>query len=212
MAEKTTLEAVKKALENSKQRNFEESIELAINLKDIDLSVPKNRIEEDVLLPKGRGREVKVAIFASGDLAFRSKKSADLIITPEEIEELAENKKKMKSIATEYGFFLAEAPLMPTIGRRLGIVLGPKGKMPRPVAPSIDPKGIISTLRNTVRVRSRDKKTFHAPIGTKKMSPEDIAENVDTVLKKLIDKLGKGKHNIASIYIKTTMGPAVRLL
>jgi large subunit ribosomal protein L1 len=212
LAEKSTIEAVTKTVSTSKQRNFEESIELAINLKDVDLSVPKNRIEDDIILPKGRGRKIKVAIFASGDLAFRSKDVADLVITPEEIEDLAKNKKKAKSIAGEYDFFLAEAPLMPTIGRTLGVVLGPKGKMPRPIPPKIDPKGLISNLRNTIRVRSRDKRTFHAPVGTKGMKPEDIAENVDIVVKKLLEKLENGRFNIASIYIKTTMGPSVRLM
>lgn len=212
MAEKSTIDAVTKTVNTSKQRNFEESIELAINLKDVDLSVPKNRIEDDIILPKGRGRKIKVAIFASGDLAFRSKDHADLVITPEELEELAKNKKKAKAIARDYDFFLAEAPLMPTIGRTLGVVLGPKGKMPRPIPPKIDPQGIISNLRNTIRVRSRDKRTFHAPVGTRGMKPEDIAENVDIVVKKLLEKLENGRFNVASIYIKTTMGPSVRLM
>jgi large subunit ribosomal protein L1 len=212
LAEKSTIDVVKRTIEVSKQRNFEESLELAINLKDVDLSVPKNRIENDVILPKGRGKQIKVAIFASGDLAYRSREHADLVITPEEIQDLANNKRKAKSMVKEYDFFLAEAPLMPTIGKRLGVVLGPKGKMPRPVPPKIDLAGIISNLRSTVRVRSRDKRTFHAPVGTKTMKPEDIAENVDVVLKKLLEKLEKGKLNVASIYVKTTMGPSVRLM
>jgi large subunit ribosomal protein L1 len=166
LAEKSTIEAVKKALESSKQRKFEESVELAINLRDVDLSVPKNRIEEEVILPKGRGKDIKIAIFASGELAFKSKDQADLIITPEEIEGLAKDKKKLKSLVSRYNFFLAEAPLMPTIGRRLGVVLGPRGKMPKPVSPAVDPKGIIANLRRTVRLRSRDRRTFHSPIGS----------------------------------------------
>jgi large subunit ribosomal protein L1 len=112
----------------------------------------------------------------------------------------------------EYDFFLAEAPLMPAIGKQLGVVLGPRGKMPRPVPPKIDPEGIITNLRNTVRIRSRDKKTFHALVGTKNMTPEDLAENVDKVVKTILEKLERGKLNIASIFIKTTMGPAVRLM
>ena len=212
MAEKATVEAVKKALETSKQRKFEESIELAINLKDVDLTVPKNRIEEDVILPKGRGRQVKVAIFASGDLAFKAKSVADLIVTPEEIEKLAGDKRKAKTMARNFDFFIAEAPMMPTIGKRLGVFLGPKGKMPRPVPVTIDPANIIAALRNTIRVRTKDKKTFHTPVGTRKMSPEDIADNIDAVLKRLFEKLEKGKLNVRSIYVKTTMGPSARLM
>ena len=101
---------------------------------------------------------------------------------------------------------------MPVIGKRLGTVLGPRGKMPKPVPPGIDPRQIIENLRSTVKIRSRDKMTFHAPVGTRGMSAEDLAENIDLVLKRLTAKLERGKLNIRSAYVKTTMGAAVRLL
>jgi large subunit ribosomal protein L1 len=213
LAEKKTIKAVKEAVEaSSKQRNFKESVDLAINLKDIDLSIPKNRVDDEVLLPKGRGKPVKIAVFGSGELAVKAKISADTVITPEEIDDLSDDKKKAKRIANEHVFFVAEAPLMPTIGKSLGVVLGPRGKMPKPIPPQADPQPIIKNLRNTVRLRSKDKRTFHTPVGTKDMSVEDIAENVDLVIKRLIGKLERGKMNIASVYIKTTMGKSVRLI
>ena len=58
MAEKSTMRAVNEALTNSKERNFTETIEIAVNLKDIDLSIPKNRINEEIILPHGRGSGV----------------------------------------------------------------------------------------------------------------------------------------------------------
>lgn len=212
MAEKNTIEVVTKAIESSRQRNFKESVEIAINLRDIDLSIPKNRIEEEIILPRGRGKPIKVAVFASGELAFKAKKVADLVVQPEEIEDLASNKKKVRAMAEEYDFFVAEAPLMPIIGKRLGVVLGPRGKMPRPIPPSADPAPVVNALRNTVRIRSRERRTFHAPIGTKDMSAEDIAENIDAVLKRILAKLERGKMNVHSAYVKTTMGPSVRLM
>ena len=212
MVEKKTLRVIKEALEASKQRNFKESVDLAINLKDIDLSIPKNRIDDEVLLPKGRGKTVKIAVFGSGELAVKAKGVADLVITPEELDDLAEDKKKAKKVANEHIFFIAEAPLMPTIGKKLGVVLGPRGKMPKPIPPSADPKPLIENLRKTVRLRSKDRRTFHTPVGTKDMSIEELAENVDVVLKRLLGKLERGKMNIASIYIKTTMGKSVKLM
>jgi large subunit ribosomal protein L1 len=212
LAKEKTIEGVKEAVERAKQRNFKESIELAVNLKDIDLSIPKNRIEEEIILPKGRGKEIKVVVFGSGELAVKAKKVADLVIMPEEIEELATDKEKSKEIAEKYTFFIAEAPLMPIIGKRLGIVLGPRGKMPKPVPPGADPSSMIKGLRNAIKIRSKDKRTFHAIVGTKEMSVEDIADNVDAVIDRIIGKLDRGKMNIASVYIKTTMGPAVRLM
>lgn len=212
MVDQETLKAVKKALEERPKRNFVETVELAINLKDVDLTVPTNRIDEEVQLPHGRGKAVKVGVFASGELAVRSKSVADLVIPPEEIEKIATDKRRAKQLAAQTDFFLSEAPLMPTIGRRLGVVLGPRGKMPKPIAPSADPKPIIETMRTTVRVRSRDKRTFHAAVGSTSMSPEQLAENVDAVLKRLSTRLARGRLNIHSVYVKTTMGKAERLL
>jgi len=69
MVDQETLKAVKKALDERPKRNFVETVELAINLKDVDLAVPSNRIDEEVQLPHGRGKAVRVGVFASGELA-----------------------------------------------------------------------------------------------------------------------------------------------
>jgi len=206
------LEAVRKALEAAPQRNFGESVELAFNLKNVDLSIPKNRVDEEISLPKGRGKAPKVAIFASGELATRAKGSADVVVTPEQIEELSGDKRRARKLANDMGFFVAEAPLMPTIGRTLGTVLGPRGKMPRPMPPTADPAVIVKTLKNTVRVRSRDRRTFHAPIGTRDMNADDLADNAFLIIDRVVKKLERGEQNIQSIFVKTTMGPAAQVI
>jgi len=214
MANSKTVEAVQKALEESKklERKFKQSVDVVINLKNIDMNDAKNRIEDEVILPHGRGTEAKLAIFASGDLALKSKGHVDLLIKPEEIEELAKDKKTFKKIADEYDFFIAEAPLMPTIGKTLGIILGPRGKMPKPVPPTIDITGIAKNLRKTVKVRSKTTKTIHATVGREEMNSEQIADNIDAILKRVEGKLERGKLNIGSVYVKTSMGPPMRIL
>jgi large subunit ribosomal protein L1 len=212
MDRKSVLTAVQKALEQGKgKRKFTQSVELAVNLQNLDLSIPKNRIDEEVLLPKGRGRTPKIAVFATGELAVKAKKVADLVIPPEEIEKIASDKRRAKKLATEYSFFLAEAPLMPTIGKTLGQVLGPRGKMPRALPPNADPTNVVSNLRNSIRVRSRDRPTFHTAVGTEAMSPDDIADNAHLVLERIQAKLERGKFNLGSVYVKTSMGPAVKV-
>ncbi len=212
MAEKSTVAAVKKCLESAPKREFVETVDLAINLKDVDLSIPKNRIQEDVILPFGRGKSLKVCVIGGGEMASKAKGNADLIVTPDELGKIADDKKQAKKMAGECDYFIAEAPLMPMIGKRLGIVLAPRGKMPKPIPPGSDPKPMIDNLRKTVSVRTRDKRTFQAPVGTAIMAPEEIAENIDAVLKRITLKLEKGKMNIESAYVKTTMGPAERLM
>jgi len=214
MTDKKTTEVVEKILEESKKldRKFKQTIDLVINLKDIDLNVPKNRIEQEVILPHGRGEKAKVALFASGELAEKSKKIVDLLIKPEEMEDLSKDKKKFKKIADEHDFFIAEAPLMPTIGKTLGTVLGPRGKMPRPVPPNADISGLVKNLHSTVKVRSKSSKTFHTIAGNADMPKEQIADNVDAILKRVEGALERGRMNIGSVYIKTTMGPSERII
>ena len=212
MAEKATLTAVKKALESSKKRNFVETVDISINLKDIDLSVPKNRVQDDVILPHGRGRPVKVCVIGGNEMVAKARAVADRTLTADELGKLADDKKAAKKMAAEFDYFIAEAPLMPTVGKRLGIVLAPRGKMPRPIQPGADPKPFIETLRKTITVRSKDRKTFHTAVGTADMTPEQLADNVDAILKRLVTKLERGSMNIGSVYVKTTMGPSARVI
>ena len=203
---------MKKLLETAPPRKFKESVEISINIKDVDLSVPKNRIDVEVALPKGRGKAVRICVIGSAELAFKAKSSADLVIQPEQLEDVAGNKKKVRDLARKFDYFIAEAPLMPVIGKRMGQILGPHGKMPKPIPPHADPVPVIAAVRNTVRVKSGERRTFHAPVGTRDMTPEDIAENVDFLYKRVLAKLERGRLSIHSIYLKTTMGPAVRYL
>lgn len=214
MAEKKIVDSVGKVLEESKKldRKFKQKIDLVINLKNLDLTIPKNRIDEEIILPHGRGSEAKIALFASGELALKSKKHVDLLIKPEEIEDFSTDKGKFKKVADAHHFFIAEAPLMPTIGKTLGTVLGPRGKMPKPVPPNADVSGLVKNLRSTVKVRSKSNKTFHTIAGEETMSKEDIAENISAIIKRLESKLERGRMNIASVYVKTTMGPSERII
>jgi len=108
MTDKTT-DAIKKILEESKKqkRKFKQNIDLVFNLKNIDLNIPKNRVDEEIVLPHGRGKDAKVALFASGELAVKSKKKVDILIKPEQIEDLSDDKKKFKKIVDEHDFFIA---------------------------------------------------------------------------------------------------------
>ena len=207
------MNAVSQALEQGKgQRKFTQSVDMAITLKNVDLNIPKNRIDEEIILPKGRGKEAKVGVFAQGEGATLAKKVADVVIQPEEFEDLQKNKAQFKKTANNMNYFLAEAPLMAQIGKSLGIVLGPRGKMPRPLPPGADPSNQVGNLRNTVKLRSKDKKSFHCVVGSEEMSADDIAENIEAILKRMETRLDHGRMNIDSIYVKTSMGPSVRMI
>ena len=118
----------------------------------------------------------------------------------------------LRKIADEYTYFIAETSLMPTIGKKLGPILGKRGKMPLPLPPNVDITPIIKRQRNLVRVRSRDRLTFHMAVGSREMEVQKIAENVEAVTTKLEQALKDGKQNLKSVYVKTTMGPAIKVI
>ena len=205
-------EAVAEAKKLAKDRNFTETVELAINLKNIDLKKPENRIRLEIPLPHSPSKKVKVAVIAEGDLALRAKEFADLVINKNDLERLATDKKSAKDLGRTYDFFIAQADLMPTVGRILGPVLGVRGKMPQVVPPTganIEP--IIERFQKVCKMRLRENPVFFAKVGTKDMATEAISENIESVLKAIEDKLEKGRDNIRSLYVKTTMGPPVRI-
>ena len=204
-------QVIEDALKSDKERKFVETIEVAINLRDVDLQNPQKRINAEVALPHGRGRPSRVAVFAQGEMAVISKKIVDTVLGPDQIDELSENKREARKLADKYDFFVAETGLMANIGKSLGVVLGPRGKMPRPIPPQADIERIINSLTNLVPVRSKDRPTFHVPFGNVAMPQEQLADNLETILKRVESNLDRGTDNIASIWVKTTMGKAVRL-
>jgi large subunit ribosomal protein L1 len=203
--------AIKEAIENAPERKFVESMDIQFTIKDVDLKNPTNRIKEEVRLPSGRGRDVRIAMFAAGEAATRAREAGIHVITPPEIEELGGNKGRAKKIGNQFDFFLSEVPHMGLIGRYLGTVLGPRGKMPRPVPPTLDPAAIATGLKTTVVVKSGDKMTFHSTIGTVGQSQEELLANAMEVYNRVIGRLERGAGNIRSLFIKTTMGPSTRV-
>lgn len=210
-SKKDLLTHIEEIKNSSKERKFRESIELAINMKEIDLSDPKSRINEEITLPKGRGRELKVAVIGSDEMKTKARDVADYVYGPEDLSKFADDKKQFKKLASEIDYFIAESTLMSNIGKSLGQVLGPRGKIPKPLPPGQDPSGLIGNLKRTVRARSRDKKTFHVAVGTRDMQSADLADNINAVIKRIIGRLEKGYGNIDSVFLKTTMGKPVKL-
>jgi large subunit ribosomal protein L1 len=211
MADQTIVDAVSRALDDAPSRNFTETVDLAINLRDLDLNDPSNRVDESVVLPSGTGQDTQIVVFATGETAIRAEEVADKVLGPDELEDLGDDTDAAKDLAEETDFFVAEANMMQNIGRFLGTVLGPRGKMPTPLQPDDDVVETVNRMKNSVQLRSRDRRTFHTRVGAQEMSADEIADNIDVIIRRLEADLEKGPLNIDSIYVKTTMGPAVEV-
>jgi len=210
--QKTILNAVKEAKEKSQKRKFNQSVELVLKLQDIDMKAPESKIQEVIELPHAAETPNKICVIASGELALKARKAnADLVIERGDLESMAGKKQETRKIANGYDFFIAEAPLMPIVGKTLGSVLGPRGKMPIPVPPSADIAPLLAKHRKTITVRMRGQPILQNRIGMENMKDEEIAENIQVVLRVLEGKLKKGMKNIKTAYIKTAMGAPVKI-
>lgn len=209
---KQIIDALTKARAAAPQRGFEQSIDLMVNLRELDMRRPENRVNLRVHLPNGVGSQ-RVLVFASGDMALRARRAgADGIVEPSELQEMASDRKAAKRRLKDFDVFVAEAPLMPTVGRVVGPILGPRGKMPTPVPPQAPIDEIIERERGVVVLRSRDKLYIHCIVGKEGMDDGKVAENVEAVLSSLARTLKRGMRNVRSVYLKLTMGPAMRVL
>ena len=211
MADQEIQQAVASALEDAPERNFRETVDLAVNLRDLDLNEPSNRVDESIVLPSGTGQETKIVVFAEGETALRAEDAADEVFDGDDLEDLGDDDDEAKDLADETDFFIAEAALMQDIGRYLGTILGPRGKMPEPLQPDDDVVEVVNRMKNTVQLRSGDRRTFHTRVGAEDMTAEEIADNIDVILRRLHSDLEKGPLNIDNVFVKTTMGPSVEV-
>src|SRR6266705_1332125 len=185
----------------SEKRKFNQSVELAVKLRELDLKRPEARINESIELPTPPSKTTKVAVIAGGDL----------VIGREDLDKMGRDKKQARKLAQTYDFFIAEAPLMPQVGKALGQMLGPRGKMPTPVPPTAPIDDVIKRQRRNARLKMKDQPVIQCKVGTEDMPDDVLVQNIQTVISRLESKLERGSKNISSVAVKTTMGPLVKV-
>jgi len=209
---KTLLDAVKTAKAQSGEKKFNQTIELILDIKEVDMKSPEGKIQQVLELPHATGKPNQILVVASGELALKAKQAkADKVLERADLEDLAGKKKELRKLTNDYDVFLAEAPLMPLVGRILGPVLGPRGKLPVPVPPNADIASLIAKNRKTIVMRMRNQPIIQCSVGTADMSEEDLVDNIQAVLRVLEGKLKRGLKNIKYAFIKTSMGTPVKI-
>ncbi len=212
MDELELTKVIEEMIKESPKRKFVESVDIAINLRDINLKDPSKRFQVDIKLPHKLSKEAKICVIAEGS-HFVDAQAIDgvKVLSKNDLDLLAREQKSAKKHAEEYDFFLASAPIMPIIGRSLGKFLGPRGKMAKPIPPNASITPLIEGFRNTIQIRVRQSPVIQSRFGFVDMSPHELAENALSVIRTVEGKLERGENNIRSIYIKTTMGPARKI-
>ncbi|TLX67965.1 MAG: 50S ribosomal protein L1 [Thaumarchaeota archaeon] len=196
---------IKNARDGITKRNFTQSAELTLILKDIDVKKGFS-INEVVNLPNKITKNSTVCVFASGDMGMRAKKArVDRVVEPEELDRLGTNKKDARKIVKGYDFFLSDTSLMSSVGRSLGQFMGPKGKMPSPLPYGAPIENITERFRGSVRARVKSQLNISAKIGDEKMQDDQLVNNALAVISAIEKKLPQGDKNIHNAIIKFTM-------
>ena len=202
-------EMTNQAKTSTKQRKFKQSVEMIIVFKDID--VKKGfALNEVVQLPK-TSSPATVCIMATGDMGQKAKEAkADAVVGSEELDRFAANKRASRKFINKYDFFLADTQIMPVVGKVLGQLLGPRGKMPTPVPFNASIESFLQRFRSSIKVRARSTLAMSCKIGDESMENTDLSINAHAVLSAVEKKLPSGEKNLKRVIIKTTMGKPVK--
>lgn len=187
---------------------FNESVDVAINL-GIDPRKSDQAVRGAIVLPKGTGKVVRVAVFTSSANAEKATKAgADMV----GLEDIAE---QVKAGNIDFDILLATPDAMRVVGQ-LGQILGPRGLMPNPKDGTVT-TDIANAVKNAkmgqVRFRIDKAGIIHCTIGKIDFKPADLAENLDAVLgavKKAKPSTSKGIY-FKKITLSSTMGPGLQL-
>ena len=199
------MDALKLLKENATTK-FDETVEVAINL-GVDPRKSDQIVRGSTVLPQGTGKVVKVAVFAQGDKADEAQAAGAEYVG---MQDLAE---QIQGGLMDFNVVIAAPDAMPVVGK-LGKLLGPRGLMPNPKVGTVT-KDIEQAVRNAkagqVRYRTDKNGIIHCGIGKASFTPEDLMQNLDTLLadlKKAKPSTAKGVY-LKKISLSTTMGPGI---
>ncbi len=194
------LEKALEELRKEKERKFNQTVDLIINLQKFNLK--KSQINLLVGIPF-KFKDKKIC-------AFLETKNKDVeTITPEQFKKYSD-KKALKKLVKKFDFFMAQASVMPKVATTFGKILGPAGKMPSPqlgLLFNVNEKGINELkkkINNNIKIKVREP-SIKLAIGKQSMKNDEIISNVLAVYDAVLKSLSKGKENIKNIELKFTM-------
>ncbi len=211
-------ETIKKALEELKKaskRNFTQTFDLIVVLKNLNLKKPEDQVDffQALHFP---AKKAKVCGLVGAELAGQAKEVFDTAINVDDFPKYVKDKKGLKKLAKEHDFFVAQANIMPKVATTFGKVLGPAGKMPNPkagcvVPPNANLKPLAEQLSKTVKISVKTVPMIQIAVGKEDSKEEEVIDNVMTVYDGLTHHLPSGRNNIRKVLLKLTMSKPVKL-
>lgn len=187
---------------------FNESIDIAVQL-GVDPRKSDQVVRGSVVLPAGTGKEVRVAVFATGDKADQAKEAGADIVG---MEDLAD---RIKAGDMPFDIVIATPDTMRVVGT-LGQILGPRGMMPNPRVGTVTPDVAVAVKNakaGQIQYRTDRNGIIHATVGRKSFSDADLKSNINALIDALIKvkpTSSKGAY-IRKVSLSSTMGAGVRI-
>ena len=203
---------LKQVKADSPKKNFKQSVDLIINLKDIDFKKQDQQVSLFVTLHHETGKKSSVCAFVGPELEKNAKENCDEVILAESFPRF-KDKKELKKLAVKHDFFIAQANIMPQVATIFGRALGPRGKMPTPktgavVPPNANLAPLVERLKKTLIVSTRNEPVIKCMVGKEDLDEDKIVDNILTIYNSVIQKLPSENQNVKSVMLKLTMGPA----
>lgn len=204
--EENFLKAIEKLRKTDKKRNFDQTIDLIVNLKNFNIKKDSFTVFAQV---PNKVKDKKVAGF------FEKKSGLVDTITKEEFPRFKE-KKDLKKLVKDYDFFIANAKLMPAVATDFGRVLGPAGKMPNPqlgivpVESQEAIKAVLGKINSSIRIRVKEP-SVKVGIGKQSLTDDQILKNIVVIYKKIIEGLPKKEEHVKSVLIKLCMDKPIKV-
>ena len=217
MERKDLIAAVKKLKSSSEKRNFVQSVDVIINLHNLDMKKQQNNVDQFISLHYTRGKKTKVCAIVGPELTDQAKQVCDGVVTAEEmVRAYKDNKKAIRKLTNQYDYFIAQATIMPQIATVFGRVFGPRGKMPNRKAGCVAPpnanlKILYDRLQKLIRVQTKSAPSIKFAAGTEAMSDEELIDNIETVYKSILNAIPSAENSIRDVSVKLTMGKPVKV-
>ncbi|MBI5389346.1 50S ribosomal protein L1 [Candidatus Woesearchaeota archaeon] len=216
MLKENLIKSLKTLRERSPKRNFVQSFDFIVNLKDLDLKKPEHQLDFFVPLHYTKGKKIKICALVGPELQTSAKENCDKVILSDEFPQYGKDKKLVKKLASEFDVFIAQSNIMPQVAQAFGRVLGPRGKMPNPKAGAVVPpnanlKQVYEKFQKSVRVSAKTQLIYQTAVGSEQMKDEEIADNIATIYQQIVQHLPNEKTNIRSTFVKSTMGVSLPL-
>jgi large subunit ribosomal protein L10Ae len=193
-----------------KKRNFVETIEAQVTLKNYD-PVRDKRFSGSFRLPTVPRPKLKCCVLGNAAHCEQADRIGIDHMSVEDLKKLNKNKKMVKKLAKRYDFFIASDNLIKQIPRLLGPGLTKAGKFPTLLAANEDMQGKIDELKATIKFQMKKVMCLNVAVGNVEMEPKDIYNNTQLAANFLASLLKKQWQNIGQIFIKTTMGPSIQI-